>query len=110
MAVGPSPAGHATGRDVALLRAMMERIDPRDPGGFNNLGVLYFSKGLYADAVDAFLRALTLDARMRTAARNLEVAASKPGACDARLNAIDVRLADFRATSAPAANGRACSG
>ncbi|MBP6773723.1 MAG: tetratricopeptide repeat protein [Gemmatimonadaceae bacterium] len=95
MAVGPSPAGHATGRDVALLRAMMERIDPRDPGGFNNLGVLYFSKGLYADAVDAFLRALTLDARMRTAARNLEVAASKPGACDARLNAIDVRLADF---------------
>ena len=37
MAVGPSPAGHATGRDVALLRAMMERIDPRDPGGFNNL-------------------------------------------------------------------------
>ncbi len=82
------------GRDVGLLRAMSARIDQHDPGAFNNLGVLYFSKGLHADAVEAFLRALALDPRMRTAARNLEVAAAKPGACDARLTALSVRLND----------------
>jgi len=72
---------------------MAARIDQQDPGAFNNLGVLYFSKGMYPEAVDAFLNALSLDARMRTAARNLEVAAARPGACDARLSAVDERLA-----------------
>lgn len=72
---------------------MAARIDQQDPGAFNNLGVLYYSKGMYPEAVDAFLNALSLDARMRTAARNLEVAAARPGACDARLTALDERLA-----------------
>ena len=94
MESGEPTRGTPGGRDVEVLRAMANRIDQQDPGAFNNLGVLYFSKGLYTEAVDAFLRALTLDARMRTAARNLEVAAAKPGACDARLTGLDVRLAD----------------
>ncbi len=81
------------GRDVELLRALADRIEQHDPGAFNNLGVLYFSKGLLSDAVDAFLRALALDPRMRTAGRNLEIAASEPGACDAQLAALDARLA-----------------
>jgi len=80
------------GRDTELLRGMADRLDPSDPGAFNNLGVLYYSKGLYADAVDAFLRALTIDARMRAASRNLEIAAAKPGACDARLARLTVQL------------------
>ncbi len=80
-------------RDVELLRAMAGRIDQQDPGAFNNLGVLYYSKGMYADAVDAFLRALALDARMRTAARNLEIAATRPGACATQLAQLDARLA-----------------
>lgn len=89
------PPRHAPdGRDVGLLRAMADRIDQQDPGAFNNLGVLYFSKGLFAESVDAFLRALSLDARMRVAARNLEVAAARPGACDARLAVIDRQLAE----------------
>ncbi len=82
------------GRDVELLRALADRIEQHDPGAFNNLGVLYFSKGLLSDAVDAFLRALALDPRMRTAGRNLEIAASEPGACDAQLAALDARLAE----------------
>ncbi len=86
--------GQPGGRDAEFLRAMIDRIDPFDPGGFNNLGVVYFSKGMYADAVSAFLRALEIDPRMRTAARNLEVAATKPGACDTRLEALRVRLHD----------------
>lgn len=89
------PVRHGTdGRDAGLLRAMVDRIDQQDPGAFNNLGVLYFSKGMYAESVDAFLRALALDTRMRTAARNLEVAATRPGACDARLTALNERLAN----------------
>lgn len=79
--------------ETGLLRALADRIDQRDPGAFNNLGVLYHTRGLHAEAVDAFLRALALDPRMRTAARNLEIAAAQPGACDTRLAALDARLA-----------------
>lgn len=79
--------------ETGLLRALADRIDQRDPGAFNNLGVLYHSRGLHAEAVDAFLRALALDPRMRTAARNLEIAAASPGACDARLDALKARIA-----------------
>ncbi|MEO7520565.1 MAG: tetratricopeptide repeat protein, partial [Gemmatimonas sp.] len=77
------------GRDVELLRAFVDRIDQHDPGAFNNLGVLFFSKGLLTEAVDAFLRALTIDPRMRTAGRNLEIVASEPGACAAHLARLD---------------------
>ncbi len=80
-------------RNTALLRALAERIDTSDPGACNNLGVLYYSKGLAADAVQAFLLALALAPRMRVAARNLEVAASSPGACDAPIAALEARLA-----------------
>jgi len=83
----------SAGRDVELLRALIERVDQQDPGAFNNLGVLYHSRGLHAEAVDAFLRALAIDPRMRTAARNLEIAAARPGACDARMAAVDERVA-----------------
>lgn len=81
------------GRDLDLLRAMLDRVDQQDPGAFNNLGVLYHARGLHAEAVEAFLRALALDPRMRTAARNLEVAAARPAACDDRLARLNARIA-----------------
>lgn len=84
--------GNAAGPEAGLLQALADRIDQLDPGAFNNLGVLYHTRGLHAEAVDAFLRALALDPRMRTAARNLEVAAAQPGACDARLAALEARI------------------
>ncbi|MEO7997226.1 MAG: tetratricopeptide repeat protein [Gemmatimonadaceae bacterium] len=80
-------------RDAEVLRALVERIDQSDPHAFNNLGVLYHSKGMHPEAVDAFLRAITLDPRMQTAVRNLEVAATVEGACDARLSALADRIA-----------------
>jgi len=79
--------------ETALLRALAGRIDQQDPGAFNNLGVLYHTRGLHAEAVEAFLRALALDPRMRTAARNLEIAATHPGACDGRMAALAARIA-----------------
>lgn len=71
---------------------MLVRVDPRDPGAFNNLGVLYHTRCLYAEAVEAFLRALAVDPRMRTAAHNLEITATQPGACDARLSELAARV------------------
>jgi cellulose synthase operon protein C len=82
----------APDRSVALLRALADRIDANDPGACNNLGVLYYSKGLHTEAVKAFLRALALAPRMRVAARNLEVAAAHPGACDDATLALEQRL------------------
>ncbi len=79
-------------RDTEVLRAFVERVDQTDPRAFNNLGVLYHSKGMHAEAVEAFLRALALDPRMQTAARNLEVSATMPGACDARLATLAARI------------------
>ncbi len=81
-----------TDRNVALLLALAGRIDATDPGACNNLGVLYYSKGLHAEAVQAFLRALTIAPRMRVAARNLEVAAANTGACDGPIAALEQRL------------------
>ena len=81
-----------TDRNVALLLALAGRIDATDPGACNNLGVLYYSKGLHAEAVQAFLRALSIAPRMRVAARNLEVAAANTGACDGPIAALEQRL------------------
>lgn len=80
-------------RDAEVLRSLVERIDQSDPHAFNNLGVLYHSKGMHPEAIDAFLRAITLDPRMQTAVRNLEVAALAEGACDARLSELAERVA-----------------
>ena len=80
-------------RSHVLLRALADRIDATDPGACNNLGVLYYSKGLHAEAVQAFLRALAIAPRMRVAARNLAVAATHPGACDAPVAALEARVA-----------------
>lgn len=75
----------ASERDLEVLRSFARRIDPTDPGAHNNLGVLYFNKGLYDDAVGAFMRALELDARMQVAQRNLEIAYLNSGAAERRI-------------------------
>ena len=41
-------------RDREVLRSFARRIDPSDAGAYNNLGVLYFNKGLHEEAVSAF--------------------------------------------------------
>lgn len=79
-------------RNVALLRALADRIDTSDCGACNNLGVLYHSKGMYAEAVALFLRALAIAPRMRVARRNLEMVASTSGACDQPVAALEARV------------------
>ncbi len=66
-------------RDMAVLRSFAERIDPSDAGAHNNLGVLYYQKGLIAEAIEEFTRALELDPKMQVAQDNLETAYSASG-------------------------------
>src|SRR3972149_8639374 len=71
-------------RDLAVLRSFARRIDPSDAGAHNNLGVLYYQKGLVDDAMGAFTRALELDPKMQVAQRNLDIAYRQTGYYDRR--------------------------
>jgi len=82
----------ASERDKQVLRSFARRIDPSDPGAHNNLGVLYYNKGLYEEAVSAFMRALELDPRMQVAQRNLEIAYLNSGAADHRIGLLREHL------------------
>jgi tetratricopeptide (TPR) repeat protein len=81
-----------TARDREVLRSFARRIDPSDAGAHNNLGVLYYNKGLYEEAVAAFTKALELDPKMQVAQRNLEVAYFNTGFYDRRVTALRERL------------------
>ncbi|HEX7123284.1 MAG TPA: tetratricopeptide repeat protein, partial [Gemmatimonadaceae bacterium] len=80
-------------RDREVLRGFAARIDPADAGAHNNLGVLYYHKGMTEEAVAAFTRALTLDPRMAIAERNLRVAYCDTGYFDRTVAALRERLA-----------------
>lgn len=77
--------GLPSASDREVLRSFARRIDATDPGAHNNLGVLYYNKGLYEEAVAAFMRALELDSRMQVAQRNLEIAYLNSGHADERI-------------------------
>ena len=79
-------------RDLAVLRSFARRIDPSDAGAHNNLGVLYYQKGLVEDAIGAFTRALELDPKMQVAQRNLEIAYHDTGYYDRRVAQLQERL------------------
>jgi tetratricopeptide (TPR) repeat protein len=90
------PAPLASGRDRDTLKSFARRIDPSDAGAHNNLGVLYYNKGLYEEAAAAFTKALELDPRMHVAQRNLEVAYFNTGDYDRRIAELREKLR-FRA-------------
>src|SRR3979411_2985097 len=79
-------------RDRDVLRSFARRIDPSDAGAHNNLGVLYYNKGLYEEAVGAFMRALELDQKMQVAQRNLEIAYFNTGYYDKKISDLGERL------------------
>ena len=53
------------------LVGFASRVDRNDPGALNNLGVLYFRKGLYDEAIVQFKEALKVDSRFDLARENL---------------------------------------
>ena len=82
----------ASDRDREALRSFARRIDPTDAGAHNNLGVLYFNKGMHEEALAAFMRALELDPRMQVAQRNLEVAYLNSGHANERITQLREHL------------------
>lgn len=82
----------AHGGEIDILRSFARRIDPSDAGAYNNLGVLYFRKGLTDEAIVSFSRALALDERMRVARRNLEIVYGETDILERRLEELDTRL------------------
>lgn len=87
------PASAPSERDLAVLRSFARRIDPSDAGAHNNLGVLYYQKGLLDDAIEQFTRALELDSRMQVAQANLELACQESGTFERRVAELEARLA-----------------
>jgi len=81
-----------TEKDLAVLRSFARRIDPSDAGAHNNLGVLYFRRGLAREAAQSFLRALELDSKMAVAQRNLEIVYRHSGYYDRRIAELRERL------------------
>src|SRR6478672_13014428 len=86
-------ASPPTDRESAILRTFARRIDPADPGAQNNLGVVYYRRGMFDDAIAAFSRALALDERMRVARRNLEIAYGESGLLERRVVELSRRVA-----------------
>lgn len=80
--------------ELEVLRSFARRIDPSDAGAYNNLGVLYYRKGLSEEAIAAFSRALALDERMRIARRNLEIAYGEAGTLERGIEQLATRLAN----------------
>lgn len=78
--------------EADILRSFARRVDPADPGAQNNLGVFYFRRGLFDEAIAAFMRALALDERMRVARRNLEIVYGEAGIPERRAIELEQRL------------------
>jgi len=84
-------------RDRDTLKSFARRIDPSDAGAHNNLGVLYYNKGLHDEAAAAFTKALELDPKMQVAQRNLEVTYFNTGYYDRRIAELEAEVLASRA-------------
>jgi tetratricopeptide (TPR) repeat protein len=80
-------------RDLEILRSLARRINANDPGAHNNLGVVYYNKGLFEEAIAHFERALELDPRMHVAERNLQIAYFHTGFFETLIAQLRERLA-----------------
>jgi cellulose synthase operon protein C len=87
-------------QDVEILRSLAGRIDPRDAGAHNNLGVVFFQKGLIDDAIATFTRALDLDPQLAVARRNVELALVGTGRHRRRVQELEAQLVDGADTGA----------
>ncbi|HEY0672031.1 MAG TPA: tetratricopeptide repeat protein [Longimicrobiales bacterium] len=88
----PAAPQPRSSRDVEILRSLAKRINPHDAGAHNNLGVVYYNKGLYQEAIVHFEKALELDPRMHVAERNLQIAYFHTGFYETMVAELQERL------------------
>src|SRR3954470_22148816 len=86
------PAPALSERDLTVLRSFASRIDPSDAGAHNNLGVLYYQKGLIEESIAEFARALELDPKMQVSQTNLEIAYRESGHYDRKMGELKQRV------------------
>jgi tetratricopeptide (TPR) repeat protein len=58
-------------KERSTLLSFASRVDRNDPGALNNLGVVYFRKGMYEEALIQFKQAIKIDAKFDLARDNL---------------------------------------
>jgi len=67
------------GEERKVLLSFASRVERSDPGALNNLGVLYFRKGMYEEAMAQFKEALKVDPKFDLARENLQYLFSETG-------------------------------
>jgi tetratricopeptide (TPR) repeat protein len=67
------------GEERKVLLSFASRVERSDPGALNNLGVLYFRKGMYEEAIEQFKEALKVDPKFDLARENLQYLFSETG-------------------------------
>jgi len=90
---GPGQGTHRSSRDADILRALAQRIPSGDAAAHNNLGVVYFQKGLLTESVAQFERALQIDPILEVAERNLQIAYFSGDFYDASVRSLHATLA-----------------
>lgn len=69
-------------KDRKVLLSFASRVDRKDSGALNNLGVLYFKRGLYREAMAEFKEALKIDPKFDLARENLQYLFAETGTED----------------------------
>ena len=67
----------------SVLLGFASRVARNDPGALNNLGVVYFRKGMYQEAMEQFKEALKVDPKFDLARENLRYVFAETGLEDA---------------------------
>lgn len=79
-------------KERAVLLSFASRVDRNDPGALNNLGVVYFRKGLYEEAIAEFKQAIKLDPKFDLARENIRHAYKISNAIDPDVQNWSARL------------------
>jgi tetratricopeptide (TPR) repeat protein len=68
-----------TEQERSVLLSFASRVERSDPGALNNLGVLYFRKGMFAEAMEQFKEALKVDPKFDLARENIRYLFAETG-------------------------------